>query len=233
MDEMIKSIVEVLKQEFSPLKIILYGSFARGTQTWDSDVDFLVVVPRGVNKRDMAVAMRVALSDFLCGKDVVVATPEELSIKGSVPGTLLYSMLKEGKVLYEDMKPYVEEARIWLECAEDDVEVAERILGLGFNRHACWLSAMGAERALKAFLISMGIPFPRSHDLNALYKLILEHCPCEGLSLDHSVLALFSEWAVEAGHPGDWPAISDEEAKGDVASAKKIVSAISSLFVDS
>lgn len=75
MDEMIQSIVEVLKQEFSPLKIILYGSFARGTQTWDSDVDFLVVVPRGVNKRDMAVAMRVALSDFLCGKDVVVTTP--------------------------------------------------------------------------------------------------------------------------------------------------------------
>lgn len=231
MDEIIRSIVEVIKEKLSPLKIILYGSYARGTQTWDSDVDFLVVVSRDVNKRETAVAMRTALSDFLCGKDVVIATPEELAVKGSIPGTLLYSMLKEGKVLYEDMAPYVEEARTWLGCAVDDVKAAEKLLESGFNRHACWLSAMGAERALKALLISRGVPFPRSHDLNALYKLVTERCHFEGLSLDHAELAKFSEWAVEAGHPGDWPAITDLEVRKDVMSAKGIVEAVSKVFV--
>lgn len=231
MEEIIRSIVEVVREKFSPLKIILYGSYARGTQTWDSDVDFLVVVSRDVNKRETAVAMRTALSDFLCGKDVVIATPEELAVKGSIPGTLLYSMLKEGKVLYEDMAPYVEEGRTWLGCAVDDVKAAEKLLESGFNRHACWLSAMGAERALKALLISRGVPFPRSHDLNALYKLVTERCHFEGLSLDHAELAKFSEWAVEAGHPGDWPAITDLEAKEDVMSAKGIVEAVSKVFV--
>jgi len=231
MEEIIRSIVEVVREKFSPLKIILYGSYARGTQTWDSDVDFLVVVSRDVNKRETAVAMRTALSDFLCGKDVVIATPDELAVKGSIPGTLLYSMLKEGKVLYEDMAPYVEEARTWLGCAVDDVKAAEKLLESGFNRHACWLSAMGAERALKALLISRGVPFPRSHDLNALYKLVTERCHFEGLSLDHAELAKFSEWAVEAGDPGDWPAITDLEARKDVMSAKGIVEAVSKVFV--
>ncbi|MEN2995822.1 MAG: nucleotidyltransferase domain-containing protein [Acetomicrobium sp.] len=44
MEEVIRSIAEMIRQRFNPLKIILYGSYARGTQTWDSDVDFLVVV---------------------------------------------------------------------------------------------------------------------------------------------------------------------------------------------
>lgn len=230
MEEIIRSIAEMIRHKFNPLKIILYGSYARGTQTWDSDVDFLVVVEKEVNKRDVAVAMRAALSDFPCGKDVVIATPEELAVKGSIPGTLLYSMLKEGKVLYEDMTPYIEEARIWLGCASDDLSAAKKLLDLGFYRHACWLSAMGAERALKALLISNGIPFPRSHDLNALYKLISEHISVESLKLDSLELAKFSEWAVEAGHPGDWPAITPREAENDVASAERIVEAITKAF---
>jgi len=84
---------------------------------------------------------------------------------------------------------------------------------------------------LKALLISRGVPFPRSHDLNALYKLVTERCHFEGLSLDHAELAKFAGWAGEAGHPGDWPAITDLEARKDVMSAKGIVEAVSKVFV--
>ena len=127
------------------------------------------------------------------------------------------------------MTPYVEEGRIWLGCASDDLSAAEKLLSMGFYRHACWLSAMGAERALKAFLISKGIPFPRSHDLNALYRLISEHISVESLQLDSLELAKFSEWAV-GGHPGDWPAITPREAENDVASARRIVEAVTKVF---
>jgi len=86
---------------FRPSQVILFGSHARGAATEWSDVDLLVILPNGSDKRDSAIEIRRALRDLPVCKDIVVATPEEVARRGHIVGTLLRSALREGKVLYE------------------------------------------------------------------------------------------------------------------------------------
>lgn len=92
-----------LVQQFQPLKIILFGSQATGRATPESDIDLLVVLPQVVSKRQAAVAMRRSLADLPMGKDIIVATPEEIARRGYVVGTVLNQAINEGKVLYEQV----------------------------------------------------------------------------------------------------------------------------------
>lgn len=41
----IKRIAERLKKEYNAHRVILFGSYARGEETGDSDVDLLIIAP--------------------------------------------------------------------------------------------------------------------------------------------------------------------------------------------
>jgi predicted nucleotidyltransferase len=91
-------------REFRPLKIVLFGSRARGEAHAQSDVDLLVVMPdawAGARKREAAVGILGALKDLPVYKDVIVTTPEEIARRGNLSGTTLHLALMEGRVLYE------------------------------------------------------------------------------------------------------------------------------------
>jgi hypothetical protein len=51
----IKVMAERIVREYDPVKIILFGSHARGEAGPDSDIDVLVVLPEVANKRQTAV----------------------------------------------------------------------------------------------------------------------------------------------------------------------------------
>lgn len=93
--------VDRIAKRFRPLRIILFGSFARGEAGRDSDVDLLVILPAVENKRQAAIEMRRALADIPVPKDIVVTSPDEIAQRGDVIGTILRPALREGKVLYE------------------------------------------------------------------------------------------------------------------------------------
>ena len=93
--------VERIARQFEPLRIILFGSWARGQARPDSDLDLLVVLPRVDNKRQTAIRIGNALSDLPVSKDIVVTTPEEIAARGNVIGQVLRPALREGKVVYE------------------------------------------------------------------------------------------------------------------------------------
>ena len=93
--------VDRLVREFAPLRIVLFGSRARGGERDDSDIDLLVVLPRLSERRDEAAAMLRALADIPAPKDVVVTTPDEIERRGDLVGTVLRPALREGTVLYE------------------------------------------------------------------------------------------------------------------------------------
>jgi len=96
-EEMVRRIVE----RFHPLKIILFGSYARGVAGSDSDVDLLVVMPVAGSKRRQAMEIDMALSDRWLPLDLIVVTPEEFETYKDVVGHVLYPAVREGKVLYE------------------------------------------------------------------------------------------------------------------------------------
>lgn len=96
-DEMVRRIVE----RFNPEKVILFGSHARGTAGPDSDVDLLVIMSVTGSKHAQRLRIREALSGIGLSKDVVLATPDEVSRYGDLVGTVLRPALQEGKVLYD------------------------------------------------------------------------------------------------------------------------------------
>ena len=100
-EELIDEMTERIVNAMNPIKIILFGSYARGEATKDSDVDLLVVVPAIGNKRQDAISVRRILADLPVGKDIILTTPEELERRSAVIGSVLHPALREGRILYE------------------------------------------------------------------------------------------------------------------------------------
>lgn len=94
-------IIERIVQRFNPVRIILFGSHARGQARSDSDLDLLVVLPEAPNKRQAAVEILRALNSVPVSKDIIVTTPEEITARGNVIGLILRPALREGQVIYE------------------------------------------------------------------------------------------------------------------------------------
>lgn len=100
-DALIQVMVDRIIQRFDPLRIVIFGSRARGTATDESDVDLLVVFSELANKRRTAVEIRRTLNDLPVSKDIIVTTPDEIARRGHLVGSALLPALLEGKVLYE------------------------------------------------------------------------------------------------------------------------------------
>ncbi|MSQ14243.1 MAG: nucleotidyltransferase domain-containing protein [Dehalococcoidia bacterium] len=99
--DVLSIMVQRLVEGFQPIRIILFGLRARGDVRWDSDYDLLVVMPDGTDRMQMTLAMLRALADMPAPKDVIVTTPEEITRRGDLPGTILKPALSEGVTVYE------------------------------------------------------------------------------------------------------------------------------------
>jgi predicted nucleotidyltransferase len=97
----IVAITDRIVERFRPIRVILFGSHARGDAGPESDIDLLVVLPHVVDKRRVAVAIRRVLVDFPVPKDIIVTTPQEIRRRGDQVGSVLRPALREGRVVYE------------------------------------------------------------------------------------------------------------------------------------
>jgi uncharacterized protein len=97
LDEMVRRLVA----EFHPEQIILFGSYAWGEPTEDSDVDLFVIVPQSDERpiKRMQRAHR-CLIGMGVSKDVLVKTRAEADRYRNVPASLEHRVFADGKVLY-------------------------------------------------------------------------------------------------------------------------------------
>lgn len=84
-----------------PERIILFGSYARGTAGPYSDVDFLVGMPLHSTKREDRRKIRRALSGMGRSKNVVVVPPQEMDRFQQCIGPIVRAAAQERKTLYE------------------------------------------------------------------------------------------------------------------------------------
>jgi len=100
-DKVIGEMAQRLVEKFDPLKIVLFGSHARGDARTHSDVDLLVIMPDGTHTRKAAISMLSELRNADAATDVVVATPHTLRAFGDSVGMVYRPALREGKTIYE------------------------------------------------------------------------------------------------------------------------------------
>ena len=98
----IERMANKIAETFRPQRIILFGSWARGEETPDSDVDLLVIMPHVADPRALRVAIRRSVNGMGLPKDIVVLSSEEFEARRGIPGTIAYPADMEGKVLYAE-----------------------------------------------------------------------------------------------------------------------------------
>ena len=96
----IKSIADQIIRKYDPLKIILFGSAARGEYDRVSDLDFLII------KEDVPVhglARMRQLDDLIdrnIASDMLVYRPDEFEERIKLGDPFIKTILREGRVLY-------------------------------------------------------------------------------------------------------------------------------------
>jgi len=99
--EQINEVSMRIVRNFKPQKIILFGSYANGTPTEESDLDLLVIKDSDSPSRLQNRKIRRILSDLRITIDVIVKTSEEFRTYRDIIGTIIYPANKFGKVIYE------------------------------------------------------------------------------------------------------------------------------------
>lgn len=88
-------------REFRPQRVILFGSYAYGEPTEDSDVDVLVVMDhRKARNIDQAIEIDLRL-DRSFPMDLIVRRPGEVRRRLALGDTFLKTIIEEGQILYE------------------------------------------------------------------------------------------------------------------------------------
>jgi predicted nucleotidyltransferase len=96
----IRKFSEAVARQFCPEKIILFGSYAHGTPTEESDVDLLVIMPfKGRCVRQSFEIRRRIRADFAL--DLLVRTPQTIAQRLAWGDCFIQEILAKGKVLYE------------------------------------------------------------------------------------------------------------------------------------
>ncbi len=88
-------------REVNPDKIILFGSFAYGKPTPDSDVDLLVIMESDESIHARSVRISKILSPRPFPVDLIVRTPAELQERLAMGDSFMEEITTKGKILYE------------------------------------------------------------------------------------------------------------------------------------
>jgi len=198
-DPVLDAIVRTIVERFEPVRIVLFGSHARGDANAESDYDLMVEVedahPERVEKLIGEVLFEL---DF--DVDAVVTTAETYRVERHDVGLLAYQIEREGRTLYvrdrstapaafprrkvrEPRPARPRSVEMWVRRAENDFSVAELtfVNAPVVTDATCFHAHQAAEKYLKAVVVWTGRPPPRTHRLGR----ILKRCP--GLVQDAAV----------------------------------------------
>lgn len=104
-EQLIEEMVRTIVDEVRPCRIYLFGSYARASQTADSDIDLLIVEDRGFgpdrNRWSELKRIRKALRPFRVPKDILVYSQDEFAAWENSVNHIVARAVREGKLLYE------------------------------------------------------------------------------------------------------------------------------------
>ena len=218
----IQATCDDIVREFAPLQIILFGSYAYGTPTEDSDVDLLVVMAIPASeRREKTVEIRQRIPRRF-PMDLLVRSPAEIAYRVSHNDWFLREILEKGEVLYDTgsfskkaletaielrdkavgtlMNPLTLE---YVEKAEEDYASVDWLQQAPTPMHnsVCFHAQQCIEKYLKAWLQEANLPVPRTRALVELLYLVVPLRPVWRVwDADFSA---FTPHAVDFRYPGE------------------------------
>jgi predicted nucleotidyltransferase len=99
-EEKLKEITQKLVREFQPEKVILFGSWAWGTPTRDSDVDLFIVQDASESTRETARRVDGSIFPRPFPIDIIVYRPEQVERRMQLGDFFIKKILNEGRTLY-------------------------------------------------------------------------------------------------------------------------------------
>ena len=96
----IQSFVDQVVRQFRPAKVILFGSYAYGQPTDDSDVDLMLIMPHKGPAAHMATRVRLACPRSF-PMDLIVRSPAEVRRRLARGDSFLQDVTARGVVLHE------------------------------------------------------------------------------------------------------------------------------------
>jgi len=109
----------------------------------------------------------------------------------------------------------------WMRYARSDLALATAaVSGEVMLESLCFHVQQAVEKSIKAVLISRGIPFPRTHNIDSLIGLLPVDVP---LPPDDADVAELTEYSVTVRYPGLEEPISEDEYREAVRLAEAVV----------
>lgn len=110
----------------------------------------------------------------------------------------------------------------WLRHARSDLHLAQ---SLPDHEHVlletlCFHAQQAAEKALKAVLVFLEIPFPRTHNIGTLIGWLPGRIAGDPV-LDEAVV--LTEYAVSSRYPGEAEPVTEDEFREAVALAERVL----------
>ncbi|MEW5767471.1 MAG: nucleotidyltransferase domain-containing protein [bacterium] len=96
----INEITRRIVENFKPEKIILFGSYAHGNPSKDSDLDILIIKNSNVPRYKRGREVRKYLRGLKVAIDLVVYTNDEIQKWDKVKTSFITTVMEKGKVLY-------------------------------------------------------------------------------------------------------------------------------------
>ncbi|QYO62872.1 nucleotidyltransferase domain-containing protein [Leptolyngbya sp. 7M] len=96
----IQAFSQQIAEKFQPERIILFGSYAYGQPTEDSDVDLLVILPFEEMPVQKAIAIRQQIKAPF-PLDLMARTPQQIQQRMEMGDFFIQDIMKNGRVLYE------------------------------------------------------------------------------------------------------------------------------------
>ena len=97
----INNIALEIANKFNPEQIILFGSYAKGTQNLSSDIDLLIIQDTDLPKYKRGIDIRMSLIGNKLPFDILVYTRIEFELEKNDKYSFLFSAIKNSKILYE------------------------------------------------------------------------------------------------------------------------------------
>jgi len=100
--QLVQRTLERFVKAFAPERILLFGSYAKGTQHANSDIDLLIITTVEENQLVQMRRARQLAADCFPKVDVVFATTDDVANAATAKSPFLMSILEKGIVVYQE-----------------------------------------------------------------------------------------------------------------------------------